>query len=773
MPRTALRTLGSWLRRAPLGAGLVVGLGLLLAPAARANGILVVGSGPGTEIPDRTPRVRPIRPEPLPPVRLEGHRVSARIHDGVAEVTVEQVFRNHSGLQLEGTYLFPLPEGAVVSHFAMTMFGKMVEGEIVERDEARRIYESIVRARRDPGLLEYLGRGLFRARVFPIEPHKDLTLRLSYQQVLADDSGTLEFRYPLASDRLNASPVPRVALGVEIESRVDIKGVYSPSHDLAVERLGNRRARVSYESTRARQDKDLILYVHRSPDPVGFSLLSTKEAGEDGTFMAVFAPPAEVADADRLPKDVVYVVDTSGSMAGPKMDQARRALAYGVSLLQPGDRFNLVRFSMGATPFRDGLVDATEETTAAARRWIEGLEARGGTNISEALDAALGMREGDRLFLVVFLTDGRPTMGETDPEKIEAGVKARNAGHARVFTFGVGFDLDVGLLDRIAEITRGARDYVTPDEDIEVATGRFFRKVDQPVLSDVRIEFGPGVTDVYPQRLPDLFAGSQVVVFGRYRDAGARTLVLRGRVGARAVAFEYNADFAAGPGPGHLPRLWAHRKVATLLDAIRLHGEDKELVDEVVRLATRYAIVTPYTAGLVVEESELGRVEAARRRLAEGGAGAPWGRLGGPPAPTSPTPGLAQGGRPAPSGAPAAEPAADGRAAAEASRLLKRLKDEEKARSGADDSEAPESREVAKARERVREADGRTFLQRRDGTWVDTAWDGKAATVKVAAYSDAWFALLDKDARAARWLAVGERVIVRIGDTVYEVTPEE
>ncbi len=746
------------------------------ATPAHANGILVATSGGGeVEVVDPRGRRRPPH-QALPPVRLEGHRVAARLRGQIAEVTVEQVFRNHSGLQLEGTYLFPLPEGAVVSDFAMTMFGKMVQGEIIEREEARRIYESIVRARRDPGLLEYMGRGLFRARVFPIEPHKDLTIRLTFQQVLTDNDGTLEFRYPLATDRLNAAAVSSVAVTMDIESDVDLKGIYSPSHDIAITRDGNRRAKVSYERAGERQDKDLILYVNRSPDAVGFSLLSSKEPGEDGTFMAVFAPRNEVAEKDRIPKDVVYVIDTSGSMAGKKMEQARRALAYGVSLLKSNDRFNLVGFSMNVNPFRDGLVEASGEMKDAATRWIDALEPRGGTNISEALAAALSMRQAERLFMVVFLTDGKPTMGDTDPTAIENGVKAKNASNSRIFTFGVGFDLDVGLLDRIAEITNGARDYVTPDEDIEVATGRFFRKVDQPVLSDVKLEFGPGVTDVYPQRLPDLFAGSQVVVFGRYKDSGERTLLLRGRMGARELVHEYNATFVKGPGPTQLPRLWASRKVATLLDAIRLHGEDKELVEEVIRLATRYAIVTPYTAGLVVEESEIR--SADRLRLADAPRrGTAW-DMGGlrPPSTPSPTPGTLHGGRTAgPASSGSGAPAADSRHETEASKELRRLKSSEQAAAAEPDGEDAESKAggklLAKAKGLVREVEGKTFLKRADETWVDTAWDGKGETTKVQAFSEAYFKLLSTGDRIARWLAVAEKVILKVGERVYEITP--
>ncbi len=564
---------------------------LLISEPAWAHGILVGSSGTGAPLPTRRS-----------PVRLSGHTVRATIEDRTAEVTVEQVFRNTTGAVLEGTYLFPLPEGAVVSRFAMTMGGQMVEGEVLEAAHAKRVYEHIVRRRRDPGLLEYVGRGVYRARVFPIPARGDVTIRLTFQQMLPESDGTLEFRYPLATARFHGAPVDRTLIDVQVQSSVDLKALYSGSHNVAIERDRERAARVTYESAGRRQERDFTLFLGRSPDEVGFSIQSHRAPGQDGTFLAVFAPRSEVSVDERVPKDVVYALDVSGSMAGEKIEQAKGALQYGIQVLNPGDRFNVVTFATGLQPYLDGFVDATPESKKAAVAWIEGLEARGGTNIEGALAKALSMKTEDRLFLVVFLTDGKPTVGQRSADALVEQVKARNTAQARVFTFGVGHDLDVKLLDRIAEATKGTRDYVPPGEDIEVTTSRFFRKVNQPVLSHLEVDLGGGVHDVYPQELGDLFAGDQIVLFGRYDQPGPRTITLKGRVGNRDVVHTYDATFRAGEGASFLPRLWANRKVAFLLDQIRLHGADDELKSEVVRLATRHAIVTPYTAALVIEE---------------------------------------------------------------------------------------------------------------------------------------------------------------------------
>ncbi len=373
------------------------------------------------------------------------------------------------------------------------------------------------------------------------------------------------------------------------------------------------------------------------------------------------------------------------------------------------------------------------------------------------------MKSNDRLFMVVFLTDGRPTIGERQTEPLLKLVQKANKDNARVFTFGVGTDLDVRLLDRLAEVTNGTRDYVMENESIEIVTGRFFNKVDQPVLSDVKVEFGSGVYDIYPRKLPDLFAGSQVVLFGRYKEADDRVIRLRGKVAGKEVVYEYEGTLRKGEGAGYLPRLWAYRKVAFMLDEIRLHGHSRELVDAIVKLATKYAIVTPYTAGLVVEDGEMQnvnlRLEARFRRPQgrrgadrDGGFGAPMGGI--------PMPGAASsGGGGAPS-SPAAE-----KKAPEDSAMLKRLKGD------ASEEEMDDKEGLEELRRRIKAIAGRTFTMRDDGRWIDTAWNAKKATTKVEAYSEKYFELLAKSDKLAKIFALGERVIFKYGDTFYEIVP--
>jgi Ca-activated chloride channel family protein len=539
------------------------------------------------------------------PVRLTSHQVGAKIHDRVAQVTVEQTFFSDARAQLEGTYVFPLPDGATVSAFAMTMGGKMVEGQVMERGKAKRIYEGIVSRKKDPGLLEKVDDGVFRARVFPIEPQSALTIRIVYQQLLPEHAGTMELRYPLARERMKAADVQTVAFDVEIESTADLRAVYSPSHEVEVVRKDARSAHVGWEGGRSAQDKDFLLYIGRSADAVAFSLLSHKQPAEPGTFVALLSPLAAPKEEEILPKDVIYVLDTSGSMQGAKIAQAQAALKFGIGSLRPGDRFNVVAFSTEAQPFRDGLVDANAETQAAAQAWVGKLNANGGTALDEALQTALRMPQGERLGIVVLLTDGLPSVGIQNPELIVTRAVNANKANARVFVFGVGFDQNVAFLDRITTLTRGAREYITPKQDLEIVVSRFFKRIDQPVLSDLQLELGEGVSEVYPKRLPDLFAGDQLVVMGRYETPGERRIELHGQLRGKPITYVYVGSLAEQADVAPLPRLWAERKVAYLLEQIDVHGRQKELVDEVVRLGVKHTIVTRYTSGLVVEDEEL------------------------------------------------------------------------------------------------------------------------------------------------------------------------
>ncbi|MBI3947596.1 MAG: VWA domain-containing protein, partial [Armatimonadetes bacterium] len=583
-----------------------------------------------------------IVPSPLPDVprppnlAVRYHHVDVTIRNGVATTHIDQVFHNDFGRELEGTYIFPLPEDAAVSDFTMWLDGKPLTGRMLAKDEARRIYESYVRKRIDPALLEYVGRGMFQARVFPIPARGDKRIELSYSQVVPFDAGLYAYRYPLNTERFSSRPLEEVSVRVAIESPAPLKAIYSPTHEVDVQRKGETRATASYEQKGVKPDKDFHLYFGVSEKDFGLNLLActpevTEKAkgGADGFFLLMLAPKTGLEESRKLAKDITFVLDTSGSMAGEKIEQARDALKFALGNLNPGDRFNLIPFSGDVEPFRPELVPATPAAIKAARAFVEEIQARGGTNINDALLAALRQqapRPGAPA-MVVFLTDGLPTVGVTDVKQILANVEKARVGETRLFVFGVGDDVNTHLLDRLSGGNGGVSEYVRPGEDLEVKVSSFYTKIATPVLANLELDYGGAEAyDVYPKRLPDLFAGSQVLVFGRYRHSGRFDVTLKGSVGGNLRRFTYPADFVGEErGSGFIPRLWATRKVGTLLDEIRLHGQNKELVDEVTRLGLEYGIVTPYTSSLVEEDVRLdgGATGGFRRSQTTGAAAMP------------------------------------------------------------------------------------------------------------------------------------------------------
>ncbi|MBI4577367.1 MAG: VWA domain-containing protein [Planctomycetes bacterium] len=743
-------------------------VGLVATPAApaRAQGYVVV---PREMAP---PEFGPIRV-----VSLRFHVGKVEVADGVATTTVDQVFHNNSGTMLEGTYVFPLPEGAALDGFSLWMDGKEVKGEVLDAAKARGIYLDIVRRMKDPGLLEFMGQGLFQARIFPIEPNSDKRLKLTYSEVLGREGGLYRYTHPLRPGRSGTGPLAEAALQVSIQTTQPLKTIYSPSHKVDVARDGDRGARVSWEARDVRMDRDFVLYFGSGDGAFGVNLLTHREdpADEEACFALMVTPDLHATDGTVLPKDVVFVFDTSGSMAGEKMQQARAALLHCLGRLRAEDRFAVVLFSTEARPWRDGLSNADEANLAEARRYVEKSEAAGGTNIHEALGVATTLgkaAEEGRPFMVVFMTDGLPTIGEIDPAKILSSVAAARGPSLRLFTFGVGNDLNTLLLDRLAEENRGSRSYVAEGEDIEVIVSTFFDKVVHPVLSDVKVAIdGVWTRDVYPRNTPDLFAGQQVTVFGRYRGEGHHAVRLTGLLGSEPREYVFEASFEPSTANGFIPSLWATRKVGYLVDQIRLHGENPEVVEEVIRLGKKYGIVTPYTSFLVTEDMARPMPEGAMPTTPPGVDGSFGGRgrdegrrLGAPRAG-----GASDRGASGASGAP--EPRSglwggeerEGLEAAD-----EKVRDSEGAR------RAKEAERLDKDRyaDRLQRAGGRTFLLV-DGVWVDQACEEMAEgteTRRVVYLSDEW-AEMASDPKVAECLALGERVRFVLDGKIVEVAP--
>jgi Ca-activated chloride channel family protein len=373
---------------------------------------------------------------------------------------------------------------------------------------------------------------------------------------------------------------------------------------------------------------------------VGASLLTWWPRDEDrGYFLFLASPtPPDAAARATKPKQITFVVDTSGSMSGEKMEQARAGLRQVIGALNDGDHFNVIAYDTAVRPLWTAPRQLSAEARAEALEFVAGLKAVGGTNIEGALAAAL--EAGPHASLpsaIVFLTDGRPTVGVTDPEQIaKKTLEVNRGGATRLFVLGVGVDVNAVLLDRLALENHGVPAYVLPGQDVEVKVGGLYEKLRYPVLTDLRLDLaGIHATEMLPAGVPDLFRGSQVVIAGRYGKGGRRELVLSGKDGAVEREYHYLLD-AAERGQGlrdDFPaRVWATRRIAFLVDQIRLAAKrEPELVDEIVRLSTKFGILTEYTAFLADERvdhsrlaanSDRARVELETQgKAAEGGAG--------------------------------------------------------------------------------------------------------------------------------------------------------
>jgi len=592
---------------------------LLPAVYAHAGGLMVVapeGSNwqpPILAEPEIWPPRRPIPPPPdFTPFQLEvkSEKAAVQIDGQTALTAIDQVFYNPSGMRLEGYFLFPVPTAGVIANFSMFINGKEVNAELLDAKKARQIYEDIVRQMRDPALLEYSKCDLFKVRVFPIEPHADLRIKISYSEILTREDGTTEYVYPLNTDKHAAKPVQNLSLDIELHSAENLKSVYCPTHEAEIVRKGDHDARIGYEAKDVKPNSDFKLYFGTGKTEIGVSGLSYKNNREDGFFLLSISPGLEEENAPVVAKDITFVLDVSGSMAGEKLNKAKEALAFCVNNLNANDRFNLVRFSTEARTLFDDLETASKTNVQEALQFIDDLKPIGGTNIDEALEKALSAKtRSDRPYFVVFITDGKPTVGITEEDALLKKVKQTNTANIRIFTFGIGEDLNTHLLDKITEATRAFRSYILPSEDIEVKISNFYTKISSPALTDVKLSFSRNfsVYEVYPQNLGDLFRGSSLTVMGRYKPYGNEkaTVNLEGKVNGQPKRYTYDLTFTNSDTKSEfIPPLWAARAIGYYLDQIRLHGEDKELVTQVVDLAKKYGIVTPYTSYLIMEDEE-------------------------------------------------------------------------------------------------------------------------------------------------------------------------
>jgi Ca-activated chloride channel family protein len=566
---------------------------------------------------------------PVAGVEVSGITVHVEIVDQVATTTMEIALTNRGGARLESQIIVPVPVGAVPRGFSFQ--GREAEStvELLTRDEARRAYDAIVASVRDPALLEFLGCNLIRSSVFPVEPRSGQKVRIIYEHLLPRDGDRVDFVLPRTESIDYRIPWN---ISVRIKSKNGIATVYSPSHNIKITRQGQSViARVASEATTEPGPFRLSYLVQGNEVSATLLAYPDVKAG-GGYFLLLAGAPARPPSSDQIKREVILVLDRSGSMAGEKIEQVRAAVLQVLEGLDDGETFNIIVYSEAVELFSPAPVVKTRETMQAVRTYLRDLRVRGGTNIHDALQEALRMRATpNALPLVIFLTDGLPTVGQTSEHTIRELVAKGNPHRRRVFTFGVGVDVNTPLLDKVALLSRATSTFVLPREDVEVKVGQVFQRLTGPVLAEpvLKIHSSDGapafgrVHELLPSRLPDLFEADQLLVFGRYTGDEPLVFELQGDSAGRKCSFRFKFDFdRATTRNAFVPRLWASRKIGVLTDAIRDLGADmgggdpaadprmRELVDEVIRLSKEFGILSEYTAFLAREGTDLAHTGA-------------------------------------------------------------------------------------------------------------------------------------------------------------------
>jgi len=693
------------------------------------------------------------------PMEVKLLSVSVKIDNQVAVTTVEQVFHNPNTYDVAGEYLFPLPNNADVSKFTLIVGEKQIEGKVLSKEEARQLYLQLLQQRSDPALLEKADERAYRASVGIVPANGEVRVKFEFVQTLAIDAGMIEYALPLGISREHPNPIGTLSLNIEIISNIPIKNIVSPSHDVTVNRKDAKSATVLYEREKVPSDRDFNLYYTLSDQAIGLNVLSYKTGAEDGYFMLLLSP--DLSAGKVSPKDIIFVIDRSGSMAGKKIEQARKALKICLDSLNDGDRYNVISFSNDVTAFQEALQDFSTDASKAdlkrihdeALTFVDNIAATGGTDINTAVLTALKeVESSDRPVYIVFLTDGLPTVGVTDPNTILANISQANAKGARVFVFGVGYNVNAIMLDKLAEDSRGANEYVLEDEDIEVKVSRFYNKVSSPVLSGIAVTTSEGIelSDVFPGKMPDLFRGSQLMLLGRYKGAGKATITLTGNTGGEKQTYAYEENFAERENNhDFLPRLWAMRKISFMVSAIRMNpkaGNAKALQDQIIDLSQRYGIITEFTSYLIQTNDRVipqgGRVfreqaAAAPEPMRQAGAGFD----------------KAEG----PSGV----------------KFSQRNVYEKNASNAEAFDELKDAQFRAAQRANMANVGDRTFYLNDKNQYVQSTYKENTETTKIEYLGDEYRKLIEDRPEIAKFLAVGKQVIFDVDGKWYEVFVRE
>jgi Ca-activated chloride channel family protein len=679
--------------------------------------------------------MRPIRPPDRPHVQafaVKYHHVNVTIENQVARVEIDQVFQNPNPFDLEAEYIFPIPDYVAIDKLSMWIDGKEQEGELMDRDKARQHYENIVRQTKDPALLEYMNAKMFRLRVYPVPANGEKRVKLTYSHVINKENGLCTFAYPLNTEKFSSKNLEECKITVNLRAEGSLKNVYSPTHPINTAKKNASEFAVTYEEKNCKPDRDFVLYYAYDESDLGLNLVTHKD------YFMLFVSPKHADKAEADAKDIVFVMDTSGSMAGQNIQQAKASLQQFVDSLGRDDRFAIVTFSTEVRTLFEKLEPADKANVVRARKYIQEISARGGTNIQDAMERGLQFfaEKSDRPCYLVFMTDGIPTISETAPEKIAKTVREKNGNRVRIFTLGVGFEVNSVLLNQLGSENKGSSDHVLPEENIEIKVSNLYTKISLPALTDPKIAVGGvRIKDVYPRTIPDIFYGGQVIVYGRFEGSGPQDIELSGKYRGKEISRKFKATFdEKNSNHDYLPRFWVITKVGYLLDQIRLNGEQKELKDEIVALSKEYGIMTPYTSWLVLEDIQ----------------NAP------PPPPGSvPMPMFKGGMEERDAGRGKIQ---TGEKAVKAAQAVNDMKQEKK---NLDDL----SRRQDQA---IKNVGDKTFYKVGD-RWIDSTLKADAKPAKVKFLSDEYWELLKTHPELAKYQSIGSSMIVVLKNRVVEI----
>ena len=548
-------------------------------------------------------------------VSLDGNRAATETQETVAgpkegEVAVVGIIPLPKGVDGKSVAVTAKRQGAAAAR---------LEARFLSAAQAQKLYESIAEGTGSVAAVTFSGRPV--ALIPALRLGQKLDLSVSFRQTVRETDGLLELRCPMPAAQFAKEPVGRVTLTAALKNERPLRGIFSPSHAATVERKGLCEATVRVAADDWPDGSDFRLFAVADEDPLGLRVLTHRGADDEEGFFLVFGNPTGSPEPEKaIEKDVLFVLDTSGSMRGEKIEQARAAIEYCLEHLNEGDRFNIVTFGTEVTSFRKTLTVRSPKSLRAANAFADEVVAQGRTNISGALAAGLaGTPQAGRPRIMIFLTDGTPTAGELVPENIVKKLAGLNGSGTRIFVMGVGHDVNAHLLDRLAEESDGSSEYVEPSEEIDVKVAALYNRLSHPVLTNCELAFGELRThSVFPKKVPALFQGSEIMVAGRFREGGTHTVSIAGTLHGKPRKYSCTVDFPAKGtrGPEFVATLWAARNIGYLLQQIRLHGENEELVKEVVRLSHKFGIVTEYTTFLAMADTVMSEADAAKTAVA-------------------------------------------------------------------------------------------------------------------------------------------------------------